>query len=282
MRIVPQPINPLPDEFYYDEKTKWLMRRGADNNPSYRVCSWLQVEARTRDVSGSNYGYLLHWLDDDNRPKRWAMPAELLASDGSQYRRTLLMKGVKISSTSKARQALTYFIQRMGELVQKRAYSVAHIGWHQRCFVHPLMTFKPQFSKDEFVLQSLNPAAGMARQGGSELWRDSVGKYCQHNSVLNLGICAALAAPLLRLCSGDGFGIHLVGASSIGKTAALFPALSIWGKPSQLSNTWRSTGNGLEGTAAMYNDCLLALDEIGEVDPKEIGSIAYMLWVWIF
>ncbi|RLV58312.1 DUF927 domain-containing protein [Parashewanella curva] len=267
----------LPSDFYYDENTKWLMRQGSDNNPAYRVCSWLQVEARTRDTTGSNYGYLLHWVDDDNRPKRWAMPAELLASDGSQYRRILLMKGLKISSTVKARQSLTYFIQRMGELVQKRVYSVPHIGWHQKSFVHPQLTFKPQFSKDEFVLQTMSATVGMSRQGSSQSWKNNIGKYCQHNSILNLGICAALASPLLRLCSSDGFGIHLTGDSSIGKTAALFPALSVWGRPSQLCNTWRSTANGLEGTALMFNDCLLALDEIGEIDPREIGSIAYML-----
>ena len=277
MRAVPQPINPLPDGFYYDEKTHWLMRNGIDNNPPYRVCSWLQVEARTRDTSGSNYGYLLHWVDDDNKPKRWAMPAEMLASDGTQYRRILLMKGLKINCTVKARQSLTYFIQRMGELIQKQVYSVSHIGWHQTSFVHPQVTFKPQFSKDEFVLQTMTSTIGMGRQGSSELWCNSIGKYCQHNTVLNLGICVALASPLLRLCSMDGFGIHLAGDSSIGKTAAMYPALSIWGKPSRLCNTWRSTANGLEGTALMFNDCLLALDEIGEVDAKEIGGIAYML-----
>lgn len=41
--------------------------------------------------------------------------------------------------------------------------------------------------------------------------------------------------------------------------------------------SWRATGNGLEGAAAMFNDCLLALDEISECDPKQVGEIVYML-----
>ncbi|KGK10100.1 membrane protein [Vibrio navarrensis] len=43
------------------------------------------------------------------------------------------------------------------------------------------------------------------------------------------------------------------------------------------SDSWRATANGLEGTALAHNDALLALDEMGEVDPKEAGDVAYML-----
>jgi putative DNA primase/helicase len=41
--------------------------------------------------------------------------------------------------------------------------------------------------------------------------------------------------------------------------------------------SWKATSNGMEATAAMFNDSLLALDEISECDPKEIGIIVYAL-----
>ena len=31
----------------------------------------------------------------------------------------------------------------------------------------------------------------------------------------------------------------------------------------------------MEGAAALFNDCLLALDEISECDPREVGAIVY-------
>ena len=37
------------------------------------------------------------------------------------------------------------------------------------------------------------------------------------------------------------------------------------------------SANGMEGAAALFNDCLLALDEISECDPKEVGAIVYAL-----
>ena len=33
----------------------------------------------------------------------------------------------------------------------------------------------------------------------------------------------------------------------------------------------------MEGAAALFNDCLLALDEISECDPREVGAIVYAL-----
>jgi len=221
-------------------------------------------------------GYLLHWLDDDNRHRYWAMPAELLAGDGSEYRRILLSRGMRLSNSIKARQLLSLFIQQMGELATQKAISVNCIGWHHHAYVHPRLTFYPNehSNNSRMVLQTMHPIEGFIQQGSSDSWRQHVGRYCLDNPLLIVGVCAALAAPLLHLCGVDGFGLDLYGASSTGKTAALYPALSVWGEPNQLRHSWRATANGLEGTALAHNDALLALDEMGEVDPQEAGDVA--------
>jgi len=74
----------------------------------------------------------------------------------------------------------------------------------------------------------------------------------------------------------DGGGIHLRGASSTGKSTALSVATSLYGPPSFL-RTWRNTDNALEGIAAMHSDLLLVLDEIGQLEPKHAGAVAYLL-----
>jgi putative DNA primase/helicase len=40
---------------------------------------------------------------------------------------------------------------------------------------------------------------------------------------------------------------------------------------------WRATINGLEALAAIHNDTLLCLDELGQIDPFEAGEAAYLL-----
>lgn len=86
----------------------------------------------------------------------------------------------------------------------------------------------------------------------------------------------AFATPLLYLTNIESGGVNIKGTSSIGKTTLLRVASSVWGSPKNLP-TWRSTANGLEAVATEYNDCLLCLDELSQVEPEEAGKIAYML-----
>ena len=91
-----------------------------------------------------------------------------------------------------------------------------------------------------------------------------------------LGVSTALAAPLLHLFHEESGGIHLKGSSSIGKTITLRVSCSIWGEHDRLQ-TWRATSNGIEGVAALHNDSLLCLDEMGQLNPNDAGETAYML-----
>lgn len=91
------------------------------------------------------------------------------------------------------------------------------------------------------------------------------------------GLCVAFAGPLLEPAGEESGGFHARGASSSGKTTMLKVAASVWGNPSQYCRLWRATTNGLEGLAALHNDGLLILDELGQVNPREAGEAAYML-----
>jgi putative DNA primase/helicase len=73
--------------------------------------------------------------------------------------------------------------------------------------------------------------------------------------------------------------VHLVGASSSGKSTALIVAGSVWGGGGRngFAQTWRATGNGLEGVAKAHSGTMLALDELGELDAREAGAVAYAL-----
>src|SRR5690606_4640071 len=74
----------------------------------------------------------------------------------------------------------------------------------------------------------------------------------------------------------EGGGLHMRGPSSIGKSTSLLAAASVWGAPTFVRQ-WRATANGLEGVAEQANDCLLILDELAQLDPREAGSVAYLL-----
>lgn len=75
----------------------------------------------------------------------------------------------------------------------------------------------------------------------------------------------------------EGGGFHLKGESTDGKSTIMKAAASIYGQPDRYCHTWRATGNAIEGIASRRNDALLCLDELGELDGREAGQVAYML-----
>ncbi|MGL5949309.1 MAG: DUF927 domain-containing protein, partial [Aeromonas sp.] len=108
-------------------------------------------------------------------------------------------------------------------------------------------------------------------------WRANVAALAVGNSRLAFALSLAFAAPLLRLAGMDGGGFHLKGDSTDGKTTIMLAAASVYGEPRRFAQTWRATGNAIEGIASHRNDALLCLDELGELDGREAGKTAYML-----
>jgi len=70
---------------------------------------------------------------------------------------------------------------------------------------------------------------------------------------------------------------HTLNHSDIGKTTVEVVAASVNGPPKKYIQTWRTTSNAIEGTAARFNLPLLCLDEIREANDREVGRIVMML-----
>ncbi len=133
---------------------------------------------------------------------------------------------------------------------------------------------------EHYILQHTGAIDHAYRQRGTvESWQEHVARYAIGNSRLGLALSTAFAAPLLYPTGSESGGFHFRGGSSTGKTTALHVAGSAWGGGGirGFIRTWRATSNGLEGVAALHCDALLCLDEIGQVDGRDAGQIAYML-----
>ncbi|WP_232823540.1 DUF927 domain-containing protein [Dyella sp. C9] len=245
---------------------------GVDKQPEW-ICEPLLVQANTRNNVGSDWGRLLVFSDRDGREHRWAMPMSMLASDGAELRSELLRLGLTIDPDTRRRQHLNRYIQKIE--AAETALCVARTGWHGNAFVLPDKTYNAGPEPVIYQATSLEGIA-LASAGTLDDWRSHVAKPCAGNSRLVLAISAGFAGPCLGLLGVEGGGLHLRGGSSVGKTTALQVAASLFGKP-EFVRTWRQTDNALEGVAPLHSDLLLILDEIGQLDPRKAGEVAYML-----
>lgn len=238
------------------------------------ICSPMHIDAVTTDPNGGNFGRLLRFKTTLGQWRTWAMPMELLRGDCSDLRGELLSMGVEIDAHG--RQMLASFLQ---AIVPKRRIQCAlQTGWAGtdfKAFVLPDQVIGPK-------------AAAVAYQSGERGhdeytmagtlagWQVGIAAMAVGNPLLMLALCTAFAGPLLARCNAESGGIHFIGDSSTGKTTAIEAACSVWGG-ANFRRSWRATGNGMEGVAALFNDSLLALDEISECDPREVGAIVYAL-----
>jgi len=245
-----------------------------------RVCSRLEVLALARDAEGREWGRLVRVIDPDDGEHEWCMPASMLASDGTDYRRELLALGLRIAGGTRARNRLHEYIT--DTLPTARARCVSRIGWHATAagsvYVLPDHTYGAD--GERVLLQTMTAIEHAMRCSGTLAeWQGQVAAPCTGNSRLVFALSCAFAAPLLHLTGDEGGGFHFRGPSSVGKTTALRVAASACGggvDGGYLRN-WRATANGLEGLAELHCDALLCLDEMSQVNPREAGEVAYML-----
>jgi putative DNA primase/helicase len=238
-----------------------------------RVCSELLVTALVRDRESNNWGLLIEFKDPDGIPHSWVLPMEFLASDGIEMRKELVRMGLQIEPTNNARYKLIEFLNNSRPTA--RVVSVHQTGWFENVFVMPDKTIGE--SAERILFQSEGKVSCQYRTNGTlDEWRDNVAKKCIGNSRLMLAVSSAFGGMLLHHAKLESGGIHFVGGSSCGKSTAQSIAASVFGSPS-FKQSWRATGNALEGTCAIHNDAALILDEMAEVDPREIGNIVYMI-----
>jgi putative DNA primase/helicase len=232
------------------------------------ICSPLFVDATTSDREDDKYGFLLRYVSRRGVWKKWAMPAEMLASDGADALGVLLAGGVEISQHKK-REVLRYIASQHPKRHMRAATTT---GWNYGAFVLP----DEVIGDDDVWFQAAGRTAPYGKAGTLEGWKQGVAAVGDGNPMVMLAISSAFAGVLLSPLCIDGAGLHIYGDSSTGKTTALVAGISVWGGHS-FRRQWRATANGLEGAGAMHTDTLLALDEIGECAPRDLYEAAYAL-----
>ena len=291
--VTPEGGSPIPDEAgrpvfrVFDDWQEHGGRRYApgvwyfgikagkgDTPPSLtdiRICSPLHVEAVTFDGQDNNFGRLLRFKNTNGRWREWAMPMELLRAAGDELRGELLAMGVEIDPSAKT--LLANYLQ--AKPPKRRMRCALQVGWCDGSFALPDSVIGPRASG--VIFQSGERGHDEHTRAGTLAgWQAEIAARAVGNPLLLLALSASFAGPLLARCNVEGGGIHFVGDSSTGKTTVIEAACVTWGGPNY-RRSWRATANGMEGAAALFNDCLLALDEISECDPREVGAIVYAL-----
>lgn len=261
----------------YKMSADGLTKRGEDPERPEWISSPFEVTAKSRDVRGKNWGKWLRFVDGDGRVHHRHVPDANLQGEPAIVCGPLADEGLAIGA-GKQRDLMAYLA---GVRSKRRATVVDRTGWHDvggcMSFVLPSEIIGPRGA--EFVILDDAAVGPYEARGTLGDWRNSVGKIAGEHYLVALGVCGALAGPLLRPADQEGGGVHIFGISSTGKTTIIKSAASVWGRGSSSGYVrgWRATANGLEGAAASANDTALILDELGVLEAREAGAALYDL-----
>ena len=242
-----------------------------------RIAPPFALPGLVRNDASDGWRLLIAWHDLDGMPHEEAMPLELLTGEGPELARTLAQGGMLLPPDPGLRKHLLRYLCEAGPKVNPRVRLVEALGWQASAFILPDGETIGHAGEPVRFAGELPGLRSKATKGTLEGWQQGVARFAVGNPRLAFALACAFAGPLLEMVRPDGGGgFNLMGFSSKGKSTCLEAAASVWGRPDPLP-TWRATGNGLEGIAATRNDGFLVLDELSQVDPKEAGSVAYML-----
>lgn len=146
------------------------------------------------------------------------------------------------------------------------------IGWCNGCYVLPDRVIG---DNDNIRYYGNLDGTRFASRGTLLQWQESVAKPCTGFDMLEIALYAGFSSMLVPFVN-FGYGLHLNGKSSGGKTTALRVASSIFGNPKDYMSKWNSTHNGIEFYGYNSNHALCVMDEINEAAKTTLDSI-YML-----
>ena len=273
---------PDDEDAQFSRTETGLWARGK-NNKWKRIAQPFEVLGCARDAADGlaqtgDWGKLIRFKNSDSVEIERVVPLTSLHGDAGALVSSLAYWGMDITCSPTARRLFAEFLASFE--VEDRVTVVRHSGWldigGSRAFALPSEIISS--AGKERVILAKDVAGPYCQSGTLEDWKDSVGVLAADHRFLRFSISTALAGTLLHLGGFESGCFHLYGKSSEGKTTCLRMAGSVWGSGADggYVRTWRSTANGLEATFAGACDACLPLDEVGQVEGRELGQALYM------
>jgi putative DNA primase/helicase len=264
------------DENGYYHKADGSLWKKAKESSEEDICvseNYIKVTGLIRTLESDKWYTRIEFKDLDGHSQTIDMRCSILL-DPKEPLRALADRGFAVPVHSQ--KHISAYLQ--AAKPTRRIRQINKTGWiNDRAYICSSFKVLSLDNKEEYELIDVSKDRGYGIGGTLEEWQEHVAEYCADNHILTLSLCVGLSGPLQRFFPHIGTTVvNLIGKTSSGKTTALRAAASLWGSQKYVKQ-WRATDNSLESIAEAHNDGLLVLDDLGQVDAKKVGEIAYML-----
>jgi len=241
----------------------------------------LFVEKRLKDDEVGEMALIKLHLPRDGVEEFTAPLQDILSRDKARI--ILASKGVaamekKMTGIMEYLAAYVHHLQNNEEAEIARA----QFGWHDddECFVigtREISVNEVRYSPPSTSTQDL--ATKFRPEGTLEEWSKIANLYGKTgNEARAFALGVGLGAPLVKFSGIKGFLVHLTNErSGVGKTTVQFMIGSIWGHPECGMMNFDDKFLARQHMMGVLQNLPMCVDEITDLPPEEIGTIAYMI-----
>ena len=289
-----------PDGFKVQGGRLGYMREGGDNGPVFApVCDVFTPRGVERGEDGAGFALLLDFTDRTGRAREESILLRDVAQNAGEVIGRLADAGLGFVAKREAKDKLAECLAALQ--VPNVITKVSRPGWREAddgrpVFICPrgeviggsggdrdaIRDPAHDTAREAFRLAAGAGAKDTGTAGTLDGWKQAAAAAfgTPENYHWPVGVLAGVAGTLVQLAGLDTCGVNLSGRTSKGKTTAQALAASVWANPKAgqgVLATFRSTANALEGLAKAATGTVLALDELGQADPRQVGTALFML-----
>lgn len=230
------------------------------------------VLGEARSLNNDNWKRVIRFHDKDNTQHTLLIPYEHFMGEAQEALKIIANHGLMPPRHSHKKNVFINYIQDYP--IEKRFRSVERAGWYGNSFVTTNRTYGN--GTDEELLFHSDMKDPHSTLGSFEGWQE-LSRLIEPHSLAVLAFSCAFSGQLVTPLAIESGGFHIYGTSTDGKSTITKASCSIWGKPKDVSKSWRTTDNALENDAELRNDSFLNLDELRQATAKAVNDIIYML-----
>ena len=236
------------------------------------ISNALIVLGEARSLKNDNWKRVIQFHDKDRTLHTLIIPYEHFMGEAQDALKLIASHGLMPPRQTYKKNVFINYIQDYP--IEKRFRCVDRTGWYGNAFVTTNRTYGSQ--DDEQLLFNSEMKDPYSTMGTLEGWQQ-LSRLVEPHALAVLSFACAFSGQLVTPLDIESGGFHIYGTSTDGKSTITKAACSVWGRPKDVSKSWRTTDNALENDAELRNDNYLNLDELRQAAPKAVSDIVYML-----
>ena len=236
------------------------------------ISNALIILGEARSLKNDNWKRVIQFHDKDRTLHTLIIPYEHFMGEAQDALKLIASHGLMPPRQTYKKNVFINYIQDYP--IEKRFRCVDRTGWYGNTFVTTNRTYGNQ--DDEQLLFNSEMKDPYSTMGTLEGWQE-LSRLIEPHALAVLSFACAFSGQLVTPLDIESGGVHIYGTSTDGKSTITKAACSVWGRPKDVSKSWRTTDNALENDAELRNDNYLNLDELRQAVPKAVSDIVYML-----